>query len=166
MATEGCSQHEIARTLGISQPAVSQILQRVDDRWASENQNRLARHKGELVRKLAYIHREALHAWEQSKAQRTRRRQRKTEGGETAGAGTVAELVVEDSHGDPRHLDTARRALADQARVLGVAGPVSTPVRAAIEECPVTFTLKLDGPRTPPNAIRERLATRDQPEEE
>jgi len=37
LATEGRSQYEIARTVGISQPAVCQILRRVDERWLRDS---------------------------------------------------------------------------------------------------------------------------------
>ena len=52
-----------------------------------------------------------------------------------AGAGgapgaTVAQLVVETQHGDPRYLEVARKVLADQRRVWGLDAPQKLDVRA------------------------------------
>ena len=73
-----------------------------------------------------------------AKAQRTRRRQRKT--GATDGdlGETVAEITVDDSYGDPRYLEAARRALNDLARVWGV-----NKINSAdgIDDAGVVFTL-------------------------
>ncbi len=70
-STAGDSQYDIARDLKISQSAVSQILRRVDERWAQENLDAIGRHKAAEARKLDHVHREALRAWEASKAQKT-----------------------------------------------------------------------------------------------
>jgi predicted transcriptional regulator len=155
LATEGHSQHEIARLTGISQPAVSKILRRVDERWLKDNAGRLERFRVEQARKSEHLYREALRAWEQSKAQRTRRRQRKSEGPVTGAGGVMAEVIVDDSHGDPRYLEAARRALADVARLWGVnAGD-----RAAKEPAPpAVFTLKLGDERTAPTTGSRRRA--------
>jgi predicted transcriptional regulator len=152
LATEGRSQHEIARVVGISQPAVCHILRRVDERWLAENQDRVGRAKAEQTRKLDHLYREALHAWEQSKAQKTRRRQRKTEGLEAGAGGGVAELIVDDSHGDPRYLEAARRALADQARAWGVPDASAGQGPAL----PAVFTLTLGDERTAPRPSTPR----------
>ena len=50
---------------------------------------------------------------------RTRRRQRKTDGGPGGGAATIAEIVVENQHGDPRYLEEARKSLADHRKNVG-----------------------------------------------
>ncbi len=153
LATAGRSQHEIARATGISQPAVSQILRRVDERWMKENADRVARHKAEQIRKLDHLHREALRAWEASKAQRTRRRQRKTDAGAGSGGGAIAELIVDDSHGDPRYLEAARRALADLARVWGLARGDAAAKDAP--DAPAVFTLRIgEAPLRPAGARR------------
>jgi predicted transcriptional regulator len=123
LAAEGRSQHEISRLLGISQAAASKILKRLDERWIRENQGRIERNRAEQTRKLEHLYRQALQAWEASKAQRTRRRQRKTDGADGETGRDMAELIVDDSHGDPRYLEVARKALADLARVSGVAKP-------------------------------------------
>ncbi len=61
-STAGDSQYDIARDLKISQSAVSQILRRVDDRWAQENLDVIGRHKAAEARKLDHVHREAIRA--------------------------------------------------------------------------------------------------------
>jgi hypothetical protein len=119
LATAGRKHHEIAEILGISQAAVSKIAEREDKRWARENQHLIQRHKVDLLRKYERVYREAMDAWQASKAQRTRRRQRKSGVGD---GDTMAEVVIDDSHGDSRYLDIARRALADRARLLGLDG--------------------------------------------
>lgn len=147
-STAGDSQHDIARDLGISQSAVSQIISRVDKRWAQENLAVIDRHKAAEARKLDHVHREALRAWEASKGQKTRRRQRKTEGGSSQSTGTVAEVMVEDSHGDPRFLETARRALADRARLWGP--PTTAAPDTGSSDEPAIFTLTIGDDRTAP----------------
>ncbi len=148
-STAGDSQYDIARDLNISQSAVSQILRRVDDRWAQENLDVIGRHKAAEARKLDHVHREAIRAWEASKAQKTRRRQRKTEGASSGSGGTVAEIMVEDSHGDPRFLETARRALADRARLWGP--PTAASPDTGTAEKPAIFTLAIGDDRTAPH---------------
>ena len=70
-------------------------------------------------------------AWQQSKTDSTRRRQRRTHAG-TGGAGaTVAEIVTENQHGDPRYLDEARKALADHRKIWGLDAPQKVDVRAS-----------------------------------
>ena len=51
------------------------------------------------------------------------------EGG--AGTGqTIAEVVVESEHGDPRYLDAARKALADLRKLWGMDAPQRVDVHA------------------------------------
>ena len=117
LSTEGRSQHDIARSVGISQAAVWRILARVDDRWLRENLRRVGQQKVELDRKFQHLYAEALTAFHASKAEHTRRRHRKTHGSDPEDEGTMAEVIVDDSHGDPRFLETARRILADRQRL-------------------------------------------------
>jgi hypothetical protein len=102
----------------------------------------------EQTRKLDHLYRELLRAGEDSKAQRTRRRQRKTDVAAGTGGGAVAEVIVDDSHGDSRYLEAARRVLADLARLWGTAG-VHGPVDPEMNE-PAIITLEIGDERTAP----------------
>ena len=131
LATQGWSQHRIAAELQISQPAVSKLLRRVEDRILRELTAAVERQKARHTLRLEHLYAEALRAWEQSKQDATRRRQRKTVGraGGATGA-TVAELVVEEQHGDPRYLEEGRKALADLRKLWGLDAPHKVDIRA------------------------------------
>lgn len=89
------------------------------------------RQKARHTLRLEHLFAEAVRAWEQSKADTTRRRQRKSEGGPGGAGATVAELVVENRHGDPRYLDEARKALADHRKLWGLDAPQKLDLRAS-----------------------------------
>ena len=131
LATLGWSQHQIAADLGITQAAVSKLLKRVELRLLRELADQVERLKVRQTLRLERLYAEALHAWEASKADTTRRRQRQTQGQAGSRAGTLAELVVENQHGDPRYLDEARKALADHRKVWGLEAPQQFDVRTS-----------------------------------
>jgi hypothetical protein len=81
------------------------------------------------------VNAERQRAWEASKEDSTRRRQRKSDGGSRGAAATIAELVVENQHGDPRYLDQARNALADQRKLWGLDAPQKVDLRANHNAC-------------------------------
>ena len=83
----GWSQHQIAADLGISQAAVSKILKRVELRLLRELAETVERQKARQTLRLEHLFAEAMRAWEQSKADTTRRRQRKTQVGHRRGGG-------------------------------------------------------------------------------
>lgn len=119
---EGRTQHEIARELGISQPAVCKILQRIEDRLLADVAWKVERHRARQTMRLEFIYGEAVRAWKASKQEMLRKRQRQT--GAAAGAGTtMAEVTSEHRHGDPRFLDEARRALQDLRALWGIDAP-------------------------------------------
>jgi transposase len=122
LSNQGYSQSHIAAALGITQPAVSQMVRRMEERAFEDFATVLARRKARQTLRLDHVYAEAMAAWERSKADTTRRRQRKTVGGST-GTATVAELVVENEHGDPRYLEEARKALADASKLWGLDAP-------------------------------------------
>ena len=125
----GWSQPQIARDLGISQAAVSKILKRMETRHLRAWADTLERQKAKQTLRLEHLFAEAIRAWHESKADTTRRRQRKTESG--AGGASVAEIVVENQHGDPRYLDEARKALTDQRKLWGLDAPQKVDLRAS-----------------------------------
>jgi hypothetical protein len=128
LATLGWSQHQIAADLGISQAAVSKTLKRVELRLLRELSETVDRQKARQTVRLELLFAEALRAWTESKADSTRRRQRKGEGGT---ATNIAELTVENSHGDPRYLGEARQALADARKLWGLDAPQKVDLRAS-----------------------------------
>jgi predicted transcriptional regulator len=130
LAVLGWSQHQIATDLGISQAAVSKLLKRVEERILRELVDTIERHKARQTLRLEHHYAEAMRAWEESKADTTRKRQRKTQPGSGGAAATVAEVVVENQHGDPRYLEVARKALADVRKVWGLDAPQQVDLRA------------------------------------
>jgi DNA-binding CsgD family transcriptional regulator len=117
----GRTQHQIAATVGISQPAVSKILQRLEERVLKDAGNRLEHQRARQTLRLEYIVTASMRAWHASQTDRLQKRQRKTD---TDGVGaTVAELVSENRHGDPRYLAEARAALKDQRALWGLEAP-------------------------------------------
>jgi len=126
---QGMSQHDIAAEVGVSQAAVSKILKRVSLRLYGEQLETLDRQKVRHTLRLESLFREAMRAWEASKADATRKRQRKSEGGSGGSGATVAELVVENQHGDPRYLEQARKALADHRKLWGLDAPQQVDLR-------------------------------------
>jgi DNA-binding transcriptional LysR family regulator len=122
LMVDGRTQLDIARTIGVSQPAVSKMLRRLEERFLADQAFRIERQRARHTARLEHVYRQALEAWAASQTDTVRRRQRKTEGG--AGAGTLSsEIVSAKQHGDPRYLEVARRALADLRAVWGVNAP-------------------------------------------
>ena len=126
----GLSQRQIAAEEGITQSAVSKILQRLEARVLEELVARIEREKARQTLRLDHLYRESLQAWQASKADATRRVQKKTQPGAGTTSATVAQLVIETQHGDPRYLEVARKALADQRRLWGLDAPQKLDVRA------------------------------------
>ena len=127
----GWSQQQTAEDLGISQAAVSKLLKRVELRVLRQLAETLERHKVRHTLRLEHLYAEAMRAWEASKVDATRRRQRKTHGAGGSAGATVAEIVVENQHGDPRYLEEGRKALADLRKVWGLDAPQQLDVRAS-----------------------------------
>lgn len=119
----GRSQHQIAAALGISQPAVSKIERRIEARLLGDLADKLEHQRARQTLQLRHVYAEAFGAWERSKLDAVRRRQRRTDGGGTDAGATFAEVVAENSHGDPRFLEVARKALADLRAVWGMDAP-------------------------------------------
>ena len=111
--------------------AVSKILSRLEQRALEELVDRVERQKARQTLRLDYLYWESLRAWDASKTDATRRVQRKTDRGPGTPGATVAQLVVETQHGDPRYLELARKALADQRTLWGLDAPQKLDVRAS-----------------------------------
>lgn len=122
LTLEGRTQHQIAQALDISQPAVSKILRRLEERLLLDVAMKVERQRARQTMRLEFLYAEALRAWRQSQEDGLRKRQRKS--GLAGGDGqTVAEIVSEHRYGDPRFLDEARRTLADLRTLWGVDAP-------------------------------------------
>ena len=132
LSTQGWTQPQIAMELHITQPAVSKILRRVEERALREQMAVVGRQKARHTLRLEHLYAEAIRAWERSKVDTTRRRQRRTQG--TNGDATMAELVVENEHGDPRYLEEARKALADATKLWGLDAPQKIDVTVPHED--------------------------------
>ena len=132
---QGSTQDEIARDVGVSQAAVSRMLQRVDLRAIAALDQQLASLKMRRLRILEYVSREGRHAWEQSKHGRVRKRQRKATG--PSGAPVVTHELLVDEHPDPRMLDQARKAEEAIAEVCGLTGGARSVARVPAEPLPL-----------------------------
>jgi predicted transcriptional regulator len=130
LAVLGWSQHQIGEDLGISQAAVSKLLRRIETRLFRELAETVGRQKARHALRLEHLFAEAMRAWTESQADSTRRRHRKTHGGQGAEA-TVAEIISQNQHGDPRYLEEARKALADHRKLWGLDAPQKVDLRAA-----------------------------------
>lgn len=136
LAVLGSTQHEIAAELQISQAAVSKLLARADERALADLSSRVERQKVRQTQRLERVFAESMRAWERSKAGTTKRRQRQSarDGvGSNSGGGnhTVAEVVVETKHGDPRYLETARKAMGDLRSIWGLDAPQQVDISRA-----------------------------------
>ena len=127
----GWSQQRIAGDLGVSQGAVSKIQKRLELRALGELVATSDRQKIRQTWRLEHLFGEAMHAWDDSKADSTRRRQRKSASGSGGGTASIAEVVIENQHGDPRYLDEARKILADQRKLWGLDAPQKLDLRAS-----------------------------------
>jgi DNA-binding Lrp family transcriptional regulator len=120
---EGHTQHDIAKTLNVSQPAVSKMLKRIEERLLADVAWRVDRQRARQTLRLEFIYKQAIAGWRASQEEGMRRRRRKVEGPGTQSGTTVAELISENRNGDPRFLDEARRALGDLRALWGVDAP-------------------------------------------
>jgi len=126
---EGRSQAQIAADFGISQPAVCKIVRRIEERLLADVTWKVDRQRARHSLRLEFLYAEAIRAWRASQTDGLRKRQRKTDG--ASGSVSVAELVSEPRHGDPRYLDEARKALADLRTLWGLNAPDRLTVEAA-----------------------------------
>jgi DNA-binding CsgD family transcriptional regulator len=130
LSVQGFTQAEIAAELRVSQAAVSKILNRVETRILKDRTALVERQRTRQTLRLEHVYSEAMRAWEHSKGDSTRRRQRRIQDGKKPGP-TIAELVVETEHGNPQFLEVGRKALADQRKLWGLNAPEITNVVAA-----------------------------------
>ena len=129
------TQDEMARDVGVTQAAVSKILQRANLRAGAATDQQIASLKAKRLRILEYVSREGRRAWELSKQGRTRKRQRKATG--PSGAPVVTHEILVDEQPDPRWLDQARKAEEAIAEVCGFTGGAGRAGRVPAEPLPL-----------------------------
>lgn len=95
MRQRSYTQEEIAKRVGVSQPAVAKILKKLNNRYLERCVDSIERVKGEQIVQLEHIACEAMIAWEQSK----------------------------HSGVDPRCLTAAMKAKEDIRKIIGADAP-------------------------------------------
>lgn len=128
----GKSQVEIAKHLGISQPAVSKLLRKANDILYREIRETLNAYKVSQTQSYLWMYREATAAWERSKTPRQRiiRSTKKKLIVDADGKKTEIDEPTEQrtevlqSHGDVNYLAMADRALGAMRRIWGLDAPV------------------------------------------
>lgn len=126
---QGQTQHQVAEALGITQAGVSKILKRADERFFREREQEIRRLKAQQTRQLLHVWSELMKAWHASQRDLPTKRQRRTDGAH-GGASTMAEIVSQPRHGDPRYLVAALQALADIRKLWGLDEPQRLKVNA------------------------------------
>jgi DNA-binding MarR family transcriptional regulator len=124
LSVQGWTQREIARELGVSQAAVSRMLDRVGRQMWRDLSTKGEVHVARQFAQLNALDRDVTASWEQSKREQTRRRHQRVDsaGDASAGAGgrTVTEAVATSREGDPRfsaqrlQISKERRALIER----------------------------------------------------
>lgn len=109
LTQRGRTQGEIATELGITQPSVSKILARLEQRVLGELAGSVQELELRQAARLEYLYREAVDAWESSKPL-------------SAVDGSAA--AERRAPGDRRFLAEARTVLADLRRLWGLDAPV------------------------------------------
>lgn len=127
LAVAGWSQRAIAHELGVSQPAVSKMLDRAATELTDDTREGLRRAVALHGDQLRTLWREALSAWEASKHEQTRRRHQRRERSQPGASGgtgthTLVELTARSREGDPRFLRMALHALRGARELWALAG--------------------------------------------
>ncbi len=117
---QGWTQEAIAAEIGVTQPAIQQILKRLTKRFTKHNVEEIHHVKSQQIAQLEYIAYEAMLAWENSKEAAKIQRIKTSSGGKD-NSEKVQEL--RDQDGDPRYLTVAMKAREDIRKILGADAP-------------------------------------------
>ena len=117
------TEAEIAEKLGISQPAVSKILKRVEDRVLKSLAREIGREKARQTSQLDWVAAEAARAWARSLGDAVTVKQTDTPIGPEGGDGDRTETTVKGQSGNPALLAQLRGALADVRAIWGLNAP-------------------------------------------
>jgi predicted transcriptional regulator len=131
LSIAGWTQRQIARELGVSQPAVKKMLDRVGREMMRDLRSSTDRHIGQIISGLDAVDREVAAAWEQSKTERTRRRHQRIESGagvtDPSGIKTVVEAEATTREGDPRYSAQRLRVLQEKRAIIDRVTPSARP---------------------------------------
>ena len=124
LRARGLSQSRIAEALGITQPAVSKLLRRVERRELRRLSAAIESLKAVQSAQLDYVIGESLSAWERSKMPRKRAASKRSIGGDGDGQGDGGDEVqtteVVERDGDTGYLYAAMQALSHQRSLWGL----------------------------------------------
>lgn len=118
---KGWPQSEIARKIGISQPAVSKILSKLTKKYAQQNLADVKRVKEEQLAQYEVMARELAEAWHKSKEPNvvtTKKQKTGMFGGK--GKQNEGSYKEENKHGDPRYIEAWRKLKEDVRKMMGV----------------------------------------------
>lgn len=125
----GRTQQAVGDDFGLSRQRIHVIVRQVEAWLTPQMVEHVREIKARHTTSLEHVFREAMGAWEKSKADRLKFRRGTTPNGE------IDETTREQSCGDPRFLDAAMKALTDIRRMWGANEPLarddSTGPRAA-----------------------------------
>jgi predicted transcriptional regulator len=122
------TQSRIAKQLGISQPAVNQVLKKLTHRYSKELLEDVIKVKTEQVQQLEVIAEEAMQAWERSKKKGktvSTKRPLQADGSPLSSLGEQTEIISKQT-GDPRYLTAAMKAKEDIRKIIGADAPIKT----------------------------------------
>jgi hypothetical protein len=151
LATRGIRQADIATAVGITRQGVTKALKRISEAALRELTADVRHLKALQTRRLEFLYRESVAAWERSKgpAEQTSVATGGKEGDRTT-------TTTRGQCGDPRHLEAARAALGDIGKLWGLnAQPgdeVGGPVRVEIHYSETFFApnIVVAPPLSPP----------------
>jgi predicted DNA-binding protein YlxM (UPF0122 family) len=134
LAVAGRTHTEIAKELGVTQQAVSQMLRRLEQRVIAQLSDKIETLKARQLARLEHIYGQAMAAWTTSKDPRKKSRRKKLttlsaamvpNGTPALPTGVREETSdqAETSDGNFLLLETALHALADQRKLLGLDAP-------------------------------------------
>lgn len=127
------NQYEIAERLGMDpvkgQPQISRDISTIEAAWKASAIRDLDEAKGKELERLDVLESEYWAAWERSKRQRTRRRERASERPGKDGATyheTYAEQTKEKRDGNPKFLDGVEKCIKLRCQILSILQPEGT----------------------------------------
>lgn len=127
---QGLSDSKIAEQTGLTRYQVEERLQHIFTAYRVELTGQVEAKAGQLIAQYEYIRDEALDSWRRSKQDKKRVSQTTTQRADGGGDGGIVSTTAssEDSHGDPKYLDAAMKALGELRRLLRVEDHIAVTV--------------------------------------